>query len=408
MTWNDVRDCQHRSGRQPIARRGPAFALSLLSRLLGRLDTGALTVELPSGAKIERRGMQPGPNARIKLQRWRTLRRVLMGGDIGFAESFMDGDWSTPDLAGLLECLQRNEAALESAWDGFSISRLMGRLHHATRANTRRGSRRNIEAHYDLGNAFYAGWLDDGMIYSSALYDHPAQSLEEAQVAKLDRAISLLNAKCGDRILEIGCGWGALAERLAKHYGCRVTGITLSTEQCAYAQARLRGCGEIRLQDYRDTSGIFDGIISIEMLEAAGEAYWPTYFAKLRSCLAPGGMAVLQVITIDQARFAEYRRRPDFIQRYIFPGGMLPTVDRIKQHVDDAGLFLKSSVMFGQSYARTLAEWSTRYRLARPLTDAPHLNTERFKRMWSYYLAYCEVGFRNGVLDVGLYQITHR
>jgi cyclopropane-fatty-acyl-phospholipid synthase len=415
MSCDDVQSARSGALRRTPARRLAAepLASAVLRRLLRPFDTGTLTITLPLGGKIEHHGARPGPNARLDLKRWRALRRVIVGGDIGFAEAYMDGDWSTPDLVALLDCFQRNETALQAAWQGLSLSRLAMRLHHAARANTPRGSRRNIEAHYDLGNAFYKSWLDDGMNYSSALYLHPTQSLEEAQIAKLDRAISLLDVRPGDQVLEIGCGWGALAERLAVGHGCNVTGITLSHEQLAYAQARMRhsGCDEavaIRLQDYRHTSGTFDAIVSIEMLEAAGEAYWPTYFEKLKGCLAPGGTAVLQVITIDKKSFAEYQRRPDFIQRYIFPGGMLPTVTHVAHHVEAAGLRLRSRDMFGESYARTLADWRARYEKARPPADAPHLGSERFKRMWRYYLAYCEVGFRTGVLDVGLYRITHR
>jgi len=414
MSCNEAQSARSAALQRSSARRrlrATSLANVLLQRLLRPFDTGTLTLELPSGTKIVHRGARHGPNAHLVLRRWRTLRRVIMGGDVGFAEAYMAGDWSTPDLVGLLECCQRNEAALKAAWEGFSVKRLAGRLHHATRTNTRRGSRRNIEAHYDLSNAFYAGWLDDGMNYSSALFTHPAQSLEEAQHAKLDRAISLLDVQPGHHVLEIGCGWGALAERLAANHGCRVTGITLSQEQFAYARKRMSGCGgavAIKLQDYRDASGTFDAIVSIEMLEAAGEAYWPTYFAKLKSCLAPGGTAVLQVITIEETRFAEYQRRPDFIQRHVFPGGMLPTVKHIALHVEAAGLSLESVDLFGECYARTLAEWRARYTQTQPPTRTPHLRTDQFKRMWNYYLAYCEVGFRTGVLDVGLYRLKHR
>jgi len=414
MSWNEAQSTHSGVLRKSSVRwrlAATPLATALLQRLLGSFDTGAFTLELPSGATIVHRGAIHGPNAHLVIRRWRTLRRVLLGGDIGFAEAYMAGDWETPDLVALLECCQCNEAALQAAWEGFSVKRLLGRLHHAARTNTRRGSRRNIEAHYDLSNAFYAGWLDEGMNYSSALFADPTQSLEEAQRAKLDRAITLLDVRPGNHVLEIGCGWGALAERLAAKHGCRVTGITLSQEQFAHARNRMSGISDavaIKLQDYRDTTGTFDAIVSIEMLEAAGEAYWPAYFAKLKSCLAPGGTAVLQVITIDDARFAEYQRRPDFIQRYVFPGGMLPTVKHIAQHAEAACLKLESAEMFGQSYAWTLAEWRARFMQARPPAETPHLCTEQFKRMWNYYLAYCEVGFRTGVLDVGLYRLTHR
>ncbi len=414
MTWNDSQPARPRAMRQP-ARLPLADTLvsAILRRLLCQLEAGSLTIGLPSGAVVELKGTHSGPKARISIRDWRTMLRVLIGGDVGFAEAYMDGAWSTPSLVTLLDCLHRNEAALQRAWGGWSLERLTRRLRHSARANTRRGSRRNIEAHYDLGNAFYSSWLDDGMNYSSALYTDASASLEDAQIAKLDRAISLLKVKPDDHVLEIGCGWGALAERLAVNHGTRVTGITLSREQLAYAERRLRnanaaGLAEFHLQDYRDVSGTFDAIVSIEMLEAAGEAYWPAYFAKLKECLRPGGVAVLQVITIEQHRFAAYRERPDFIQRYIFPGGMLPTLSLVRQHAEAAGLVVQSVETFGDSYARTLAEWRSRFLAATPPADAPQLNTERFWRMWHYYLAYCEIGFRTGALDVRLYQIAHR
>lgn len=390
-----------------------SLAIALLQRFLRQCELGELTIALPSGREIKHIGTPMKLHARLVIHRWRFLKRVLVGGDLGFAEAFMDGDWSTPDLTALLEYMQRNEAALRNAWQGSLVSRTLGRLRHAKHANTRRGSQRNIEAHYDLGNAFYASWLDNGMNYSSALYTSPSLTLEQAQIVKLDRVISLLNISADDRVLEIGCGWGALAERMATKQGAHVTAITLSQQQHAYATARLRKAGVegrsvVKLQDYRDTHGTFDAIVSIEMLEAAGEAYWPVYFAKLKSCLAPGGTAVLQVITIEEPRFSEYQGRPDFIQHYIFPGGMLPTVALIKRHAEAFGLTVQSQKFFGMSYARTLSEWRTRYVRANHSANAPHLDTERFRRMWHYYLAYCEVGFKTGALDVGLYQITHR
>jgi cyclopropane-fatty-acyl-phospholipid synthase len=404
--WSERSDAE-----RPLGAPFDGLATKLLHRLLGELEHGALIVSLPSGAMIECRGQTPGAEVHVTLHRWRALRRLILAGDLGFAEGYMTGDWSTSDLVALLEFFLRNDAAIEAAWRGLPLARLAGRLRHLTRSNTRSGSRRNIEAHYDLGNAFYAAWLDQGMNYSSALYTSPAISLEEAQIAKLDAAIALLGPRSGQRVLEIGCGWGALAERLVTRHGCNVLGITLSREQNQYAEQRLQGAGAgeraaIRMQDYRDVQGQFDGIISIEMLEAAGEAYWPVFFARLRDLLVPGGRAVLQIITIDEARFDGYRQRPDFIQRYIFPGGMLPTRAIIAEQVAAVGLRLQSLRLFGDSYARTLGEWHARFSRSAPLSDAKHLATERFHRMWSYYLAYCEVGFRTGALNVGLYQIA--
>ena len=334
---------------------------------------------------------------------------MFLDGDHGFADGYLDGDWSTPELSQLLELFMRNETVLtpqaESGWLGLARNRLA----HWRRANTRRGSRRNIAAHYDLGNDFFLPWLDDGMNYSSALYAG-GDTLEQAQVRKLDRAAALLELSGGERVLEIGCGWGALAERLIRRHGASVTGVTLSTEQLGYARARLagaikRGGADLRLQDYRDIDGRYDRIASIEMIEAVGESYWPAYFAKLRTSLRNGGMALLQAITIDERRFAAYRKRPDFIQRYIFPGGLLPTASIIEREAARAGLKLVHCESFGDSYAKTLHEWRRRFLRAWPHIEPLGFN-ERFRRMWEYYLAYCEVGFRFGVIDVSFFKLV--
>jgi cyclopropane-fatty-acyl-phospholipid synthase len=282
------------------------------------------------------------------------------------------------------------------------LQRSINRVRHAMHRNTRRGSRRNIEAHYDLGNAFYSTWLDATMNYSSALYRNPGDTLEDAQNAKLDRVIELLAPRRGDEILEIGCGWGAVAERLAGL--CRFTGVTLSHEQLAYTSARVSVNADIRLQDYRDVAGTFDRIVSIEMFEAVGEAYWGEYFERLRNALRPGGHAVLQVITIEEGRFARYRSAPDFIQKYIFPGGMLPTVPIMQRLIAQYGLSLERIELFGASYAATLAEWQRRFQAAWPSLQELGFD-RRFKRMWEYYLAYCQSGFANNAIDVGLYLI---
>jgi cyclopropane-fatty-acyl-phospholipid synthase len=285
---------------------------------------------------------------------------------------------------------------------------LLHRWQHRTRANTPAGSRRNIEHHYDLGNAFYACWLDAGMSYSSALFRHPSQSLEEAQTAKQDRVLELLDVQQGQRVLEIGCGWGGLAERLAVA-GCHVTAVTLSPSQYDYTQARLAKAGlsarvDLRLQDYRSIEGSYDRIVSIEMLEAVGEAWWPTWFTMLHSRLRTGGIAVFQTITIDDARFDAYRTRADFIQRYIFPGGMLPSPHALRAQVARAGLTSLGMETFGDSYARTLALWQERFQAAW-LEIAASGFPDRFKLMWEYYLSYCEAGFRAGSVDVGLWRV---
>ncbi|MEQ1715546.1 MAG: cyclopropane-fatty-acyl-phospholipid synthase family protein [Hyphomicrobium sp.] len=386
----------------------PGPVARMLALFFERFTAGTLVVELPSGKRIIRRAAH-GPEAVFKIARWRALSRLVARGDIGFAEGYMAGDWTTPDLAALFAWAQVNENALSPAWAGSAVQRLADRFRHIARANTRRGSRRNIAAHYDLGNDFYAAWLDPSMSYSSALYSDAAPTLEAAQSAKIDRAIELLEVTAGTKVLEIGCGWGALAERLIATHGSHVTGLTLSHEQLAYASARLRdtdptGTSAIMLKDYRDIAGTFDRIVSIEMLEAAGEKNWPAYFAKLRDCLNPGGVAVIQVITIEEPRFEAYRRRPDFIQRYIFPGGMLPTVQHMRELTAGAGLKLDHVELFGQSYARTLADWRERFLAAWPGMRGA-TGTERFRRMWEYYFSYCEIGFKTGATDVGLYRV---
>jgi cyclopropane-fatty-acyl-phospholipid synthase len=387
----------------------PAVA-HILKRYLAPADFGTLTIVLPSGVTITHRGGQPGPDAMLVLHRWRALRRMVLGGSLGLARAYMDDDCRTPDIKALLDFGMKNEASLVKSPPEGRRTRIVERLRLLRRANTKRGSRRNIAAHYDLGNAFYAHWLDRGMNYSSALFTRDEQTLEDAQDAKLERIVDLLAASHGQSVLEIGCGWGPLAERLATRQHCRVTGLTLSAEQLAFARTRLErrlpeGNWDLRLQDYRDVQGRFDRVVSIEMIEAVGEHYWPAYFAKLRASLTDTGAAVLQAITIAEERLANYRRRPDFIQRYIFPGGMLPTLDIIRREAARAGLRIVERDPFGASYAQTLAEWRRRFLRAWPEIEALGFD-RRFKRMWEYYLSYCEVGFAAGVIDVSLLKLV--
>jgi len=379
----------------------------LASKLIPPLAKGSLTVQLPSGGILQRTGKQPGPDVTVSVHRWRAFSRLALHGDLGFAGSYLDGDWTTPDLVRLFELVMLNEEALLPQRRSAAFGRFLARLRHSARANTRRGSKRNIAAHYDLGNAFYRPWLDKSMTYSSALF-HGDESLEQAQQNKIDAVGEMLDIKGGERVLEIGCGWGALAESLIAR-GSHVTGITLSEEQLAHSQARLAqhvdaGRADIRLQDYRATPDTFDRIVSIEMFEAVGEAYWPTYFDTLKRRLAAGGTAVLQVITIAEERFKRYRSEPDFIQRYIFPGGMLPTRTHMHELAAKAGFRVAKELPFGESYARTLAEWRKRFRATWPSIE-PLGFDDRFRRMWDYYLAYCEVGFRTGATNVILFQL---
>ena len=303
----------------------------------------------------------------------------------------------------------RNARAMEWAVDGSILAQIVERLRHLGRANTRRGSRRNIMAHYDLGNAFYALWLDGAMQYSSGLYAEATDTLETSQCAKIARIAELLRLEGGEAVLEIGCGWGGLAERLASQHGVQMTALTLSREQQAWASRLaaangLSGRIDVRLQDYRDVTGAYDRVVSIEMLEAVGEAWWPTYFRVLRERLKPGGRAVIQVITIADDRFDGYRLTPDFIQKYIFPGGFLPSPSALRAETARAGLVMTYHETFGRSYARTLAEWRTRFLAHWPQIERLGFD-ERFRRLWTFYLSYCEAGFLEDAIDVGLYVV---
>jgi cyclopropane-fatty-acyl-phospholipid synthase len=384
---------------------------SVFLRLIAsRLGCGTLHIESPSGGCLTVDATLPGPAAHIALHRWRPLRRMLFSGDLGFAESYIDGDWSSRDLVRLMELAARNIDLLDPTIRPGWPSWLLNRLRHRGRSNTLSGSRRNIVEHYDLGNDFYSHWLDAGMSYSSALYSFENETLEQAQAAKQRRIVDLLDLAGGERVLEVGCGWGGMAEVLARAGSGPVTAITLSPSQLAHAERRLEAAGvkgnvDVRLSDYRHVEGRFDRIVSVEMLEAVGADNWPRYFEMLRDRLVPGGVAVVQVITIADRRYEAYRRTVDFIQRHIFPGGMLPSPSIMRDQIARAGLNLTSCFEFGDSYARTLAEWNRRFQEAWPALAALGFS-ERFKRKWEYYLAYCEAGFRSGLIDVGLYRIA--
>jgi cyclopropane-fatty-acyl-phospholipid synthase len=389
---------------------GLSLRLRLLRRYLTRIACGAITVVTPEGERIAARGAHPGAEATIVLRRWRTLRRLLFSGDIGFAESYVDGDWDSPDLTALIVFAAENQRHIAEMFAASRPRWALNRLRHALRGNSRSGSRRNITAHYDLGNDFYALWLDSGMTYSSALYLAGENALEAAQTAKQDRVLELLGLDGDESVLEIGCGWGGLAQRIAERAN-HVTALTLSPSQRAHAAAAAREAGldsriDVALMDYREAGGQFDRIVSIEMLEAVGEAYWPSYFATLKARLKPGGSAVLQVITIEDSRFEDYRRETDFIQRHIFPGGMLPSPSILSREIEKAGLVCDFTQTFGPDYARTLAEWRNRFEKNWPDIRAIGFPAT-FRRLWTYYLSYCEAGFQAGALDVGLYRLRH-
>jgi cyclopropane-fatty-acyl-phospholipid synthase len=390
---------------------GPATGLAawFLRYLVSTLEHGHLTVVTPSGGRIEHGAAKSDLHATLVLHRWRAIRRIVTHGDFGFAEAYIDEDWSTPDLTALIELVARNAEQLGRNASALLPVRTINRLRHLWRANTRAGSRHNIAFHYDLGNAFYRFWLDDSMTYSAALYEREDETLEDARNAALNRIVDLLELRGDERILEIGCGWGALAARLARR-AVHVTGVTLSSEQLAYAKRRMtcEGLDDkvlLELKDYRDVSGCYDRIVSIEMLEAVGEAYWPLYFRMLRDRLKPGGKAVIQVISIDEKIFEGYRRAADFIQRYIFPGGMLPSKRIIAEQAQAVGLTLRSVGTFGDSYARTLFEWRHRFLASWSKIEAAGF-PRRFRRLWEYYLCYCEAGFRAQTIDVGLYVLS--
>ncbi|MDY0148370.1 MAG: cyclopropane-fatty-acyl-phospholipid synthase family protein [Halothiobacillus sp.] len=366
--------------------------------LLGGIRIGQIRVLTDEGQEHTFAGQtHPELKAEWRLHHpARLLSRLARLGDIGIAEAYIHGDFSTDNLTRLLEIGARNMDVMRDDLRAGFWARLIHRLQHALRSNHKRGSRRNISAHYDLGNEFYRLWLDPSMTYSSALFSRPDEPMAEAQARKYQRLIDALEAKPGDHILEIGCGWGGFAEQ-ATGQGIHVSGITLSTEQQAFAIERM-ACvkhpaqAEFFLRDYRDQTGTFDHIVSVEMFEAVGEHYWPTYFQTIYDRLKPGGRAAIQVITISEKAFESYRREPDFIQLYIFPGGMLPTIELFTQGASHAGLEVKDTFFFGKDYARTLNRWAESFNLHTDALEAQGFD-ERFRRTWQYYLAYCEAGF---------------
>lgn len=381
----------------------------MVEHVLSRINGGRVKVTFPSGRAITcgNGGADRVPD--ITIRDPRLYRRLLTGGSLGFAEGFIDGEWDSADLPALLRLLAGSIGQIDSHFTTHWLVALGRKFVHRRNANTRNGSRRNIAFHYDLGNDFYGAWLDPSMTYSAALFENPDMDLEAAQAAKYHRLARALDLQPGHRVLEIGCGWGGFAEIAARDYGCHVTAITLSREQHAYAIDRISKAGlshrvDIRLQDYRDTDGQFDRIASIEMFEAVGEEHWGTYFDVVRDRLRPGGRAGLQVITIDQGSFDDYRGNPDFIQSYIFPGGMLPSPEVLQSRIGDAGLALDHAFTFGADYARTLARWRDHFTARWADVEAFGFD-ERFRRLWLYYLAYCEAGFTTGRIDVGHYLI---
>lgn len=391
----------------------PRSARAIMALLEG-IEHGSLEVRLPDGATQRFGQARSGDRAAVlEVVQWSVFDRVLERGDVGLADAWIDGHWHSPDLTALLTLMANNRQALARAVYGRWWGLLSARLRHLLNANTRAGSRRNIMAHYDLGNDFYQQWLDPTMSYSSALYSSAApRSLAAAQLAKYRRILRRLDARPGDRVLEIGCGWGAFAETAAREAGLEVVGLTLSPAQFQYAKERMRLAGlehqvRIELRDYRDIAGEqFDHIVSIEMFEAVGERWWPSYFATLKRLLAPGGRALVQSITIRDELFARYRRGTDFIQQHVFPGGMLPSPSVFGQRAVHAGLRVEDAFAFGRDYARTLGEWSAQFERQWPAIEAQGFD-ERFRRLWRFYLAYCQAGFNSGATDVMQFELAH-
>ena len=389
---------------------GVPASFRIAALMLLRAKKGQIRFRLPTGRLLVFNHGIEGPRAEVIVHNYDFARRAMAGGDIGFAESYMDGQWSTPDLTSVLRFFAVNFEAAGQLAVGGKLVRALNKVRHAFNRNSKNGSRRNIEAHYDLGNEFYEAWLDPSMTYSSALYLDEDQTLEQAQHSKYERIAETLRLQPDQHVLEIGCGWGGFAEHAAKERQARVTCLTISPSQRAYALERIQKAGlservEIRLEDYRDHRGRYDGVASIEMFEAVGESYWPSYFAKVHESLKPNARAALQIITIDNEIFHSYRKRADFIQRYIFPGGMLPSENALREQCDRAGLSLEDTHYFREDYAETLRKWANRFEAQWPRIQSLGFD-DRFKRLWMFYLSYCEAGFIQGRIDVGQFALA--
>lgn len=380
-------------------------------KVLEKLQLGRLDFVLPDGRRFRAEGREPGPAAEILVKNADVFSRLIREGDLGFCDAYLDGDWDTPDLQAFMDLVQAPQNnGVNDGFPGLGLVRAYERMRHWLRSNNRRQARKNISYHYDLGNEFYGLWLDETMTYSSALFRSGQESLEAAQIAKYASMVDQMGAKPGDHVLEIGCGWGGFAEYAAAERGLRVTGLTISQEQHDFARDRIAKAGladrvEIKLQDYRDERGRYDGIASIEMFEAVGEKYWPVYFGALHNCLNPGAAATLQIITVPDHRFEAYRKTVDFIQKYIFPGGMLPSPGALRREVESAGLRLKGSIEFGESYSQTLRRWHDVFNDRWPEVQRLGFDA-RFRRMWNFYLTSCAGAFHGGNCDVTQITVT--
>lgn len=377
---------------------------------LQSLPRGRLDIVLPDGRKFRAEGAEPGYVAEIEIHNTDVFARTIREGDLGFCEAYMDGWWSTPDLMAFMD-LVHDEA--EEVYDGFPGQRLVRayeQLRFWLQSNSKRQAKKNISYHYDLGNDFYGLWLDDTMTYSSAKFETGQESTEAAQRLKYASMVDEMGAQPGDHVLEIGCGWGGFAEYAAKERGLKVTGLTISKEQYDYAVDRIEKAGlsdmvTFKLQDYRDETGLYDGIASIEMFEAVGEKYWPVYFDTVKARLKPGKNATLQIITVQDKRWDVYKRGVDFIQKYIFPGGMLPSPKILRAEVEKSGLSVARSIEFGESYSITLRRWFDDFNARWDEVAALGFD-DRFRRMWNFYLTSCAATFHSGNCDVTQITVT--
>lgn len=376
-----------------------------LFRRLDHLDTGRLSITTPDGKTRTFEGRNPGESANIELRDWRVVSNMIRKGDIGFAEDYREGNWETDNLTGLVTLGLINRRALDRMVTGSKFSRTVSMLSYLLKMNSLKGSKKNIHAHYDIGNEFYKLWLDPSMTYSAAIFKNKNEPLQQAQYNKYDRILDCIDQKSGS-ILEVGCGWGGFAERAQDQGDFNIKGITLSQEQYDFAQKRLGKKANIALEDYRHQNGKFNNIVSIEMFEAVGERYWPTYFNKIGSLLSDNGKAVIQTITMNEKDFPRYRRGGDFIRSYIFPGGMLPSVSRFDAEAQKAGLKTGNKYSFGQDYATTLEHWLNEFDAKRNEVKAMGFD-DGFIRLWRFYLAACIGGFRTGRTDVMQVELSH-
>ena len=372
--------------------------------LVGKLNSGRVDFVLPDGRRFRAEGSKPGPVAEVTINNPDVFARLVREGDLGFCDAYLDGWWTTPDLQAFMDFIHADNDDMYDGFPGMALVRAWEKARFWFQSNTKRQALKNISYHYDLGNDFYSLWLDDTMTYSSALFNTSQESLEKAQIAKYASMVDQMGVKPGDHVLEIGCGWGGFAEYAAKERGLKVTGLTISKEQLEYAQNRIKNKGlsdkvNFKLQDYRDETGVYDGVASIEMFEAVGEKYWPVYFDKIKQCLKPGKQATLQIITIQDARWEVYRKSVDFIQKYIFPGGMLPSPSVLRKEVHKAGLSVQHSIEFGKSYSQTLRRWFEVFNNKWDNISAMGFD-DRFRRMWNFYLTSCAATFESGNCDV--------